>query len=55
MQRLIYALQVIQEECRKVKRCSDCPLFEGCYDDVAPCDWEIDKLQEKFHNTNYNP
>lgn len=46
MKKLIEALHVIQDECRKHIDCSDCPFYlkksNGCgIHDTDPCNWEI--------------
>ena len=47
MKKLIEALHVIQEECKKHENCKSCPFCtETCGFEGIPLDWEIDKLQK---------
>ena len=51
MKKLIEALHVIQEECKKYDNCSYCPMGTDDCDcivrDVNPCNWEINDAPQK--------
>ena len=49
MKKLIEALHVIQDECRKCDDCKDCPLLVNrlCGVQADPCDWEINDETQK--------
>ena len=50
MKKLIEALHVIQDECKKTQNCPDCPLYvdNACgVHDLDPCDWKINDEVQK--------
>lgn len=54
MKKLIEALHVIQEECKKYNNCTECPMFVGftmyskkcAFDITAPDCMDIDEIQK---------
>lgn len=51
MKKLIEALHVIQEECKKYNSCSDCPMGTDHCDclirDLNPVNWKINEAPQK--------
>lgn len=52
MKKLIEALHVIQEECKKHEEegCTECPLFGNCVcrvKNLDPCNWKINDNVQK--------
>lgn len=51
MKKLIEALHVIQDECKRYNDCTNCPMgtkdFECLLRDLDPCDWKINDEVQK--------